>query len=73
MVDLITEIMKAHCYGCDDGENSAYCSEPCDSYEYTEEAVNDGLRMWLSAFDTSSATKCFEAVNLLKQRLGGEG
>lgn len=27
---------------------------------------------WLNSFDTSSATKCFEAVNLLKQRLGGE-
>lgn len=30
------------------------------------------LREWLSSFDTSSATKCFEAVNLLKQRLEGE-
>ncbi len=31
-----------------------------------------GLTEWLNSFDTSSATKCFEAVNLLKQRLEGE-
>ena len=27
---------------------------------------------WLNSFDTSSATECFTAVNLLKQRLEGE-
>lgn len=27
---------------------------------------------WLNSFDTSSATKCFEAVNILKERLEGE-
>ena len=32
----------------------------------------DNLREWLYSFDTDSATKCFEAVNLLKQRLEGE-
>ena len=37
-----------------------------------ESRVRDELREWLSSFDTSSATKCFEAVNLLKQRLEGE-
>ena len=26
---------------------------------------------WLSSFDTSSATKCFEAVNLLKEQING--
>ena len=30
------------------------------------------LTEWLNSFDTNSATKCFEAVNLLKQRLEGE-
>ena len=69
MIDLITEIMKAHCYGCDDGENDVSCKGPCDSYEYTEEAVNDGLREWLSSFDTNSATECFTAVNILKERV----
>lgn len=32
----------------------------------------DNLRMWLSSFDTASATECFTAVNLLKQKLEGE-
>lgn len=27
---------------------------------------------WLNSFDSSSATECFTAVNLLKQRLEGE-
>lgn len=33
--------------------------------------VKDGtpLTEWLNSFDTSSATKCFEAVNILKERL----
>ena len=37
-----------------------------------ELAVEESRREWLNSFDTSSATKCFEAVNLLKQRLEGE-
>ena len=38
------------------------------------EAVKNGtpLTEWLESFDTSSATECFTAVNLLKQRLEGE-
>lgn len=45
-----------------------------NGYEpYIEQVITvDALREWLSSFDTSSATKCFEAVNLLKQRLEGE-
>ncbi len=35
-------------------------------------AVEESRREWLNSFDTSSATKCFEAVNILKQRLEGE-
>ena len=27
---------------------------------------------WLNSFDTSSATKCYEAVNLLKERVEHE-
>ena len=30
------------------------------------------LKEWLYSFDTASATKCFEAVNLLKERLRDE-
>ena len=37
-----------------------------------ELAVEELREKWLNSFDTSSATKCFEAVNLLKQRLEGE-
>lgn len=37
-----------------------------------ELAVEESRKKWLESFDTSSATKCFEAVNLLKQRLEGE-
>lgn len=31
-----------------------------------------GLTEWLNSFDTNSATECFTAVNLLKQRLEGD-
>ena len=37
-----------------------------------ELAVEETRREWLNSFDTSSATKCFEAVNILKERLEGE-
>lgn len=30
------------------------------------------LDEWLSSFNTDSATKCFEAVNILKERLSDE-
>ena len=38
------------------------------------EAVKNGtpLTEWLNSFDTNSATECFTAVNLLKQRLEEE-
>lgn len=40
---------------------------------HTEQILTvDALRTWLSSFDTSSATKCFEAVNILKERLKDE-
>lgn len=29
----------------------------------------DNLRTWLSSFDSNSATECFTAVNVLKERL----
>lgn len=41
---------------------------PCSScnYEYDKWM---GLTEWLNSFDTNSATECFTAVNILKQRL----
>ena len=71
MVDLIDETLKAMCGRCDDSYPIDKCCK-CFEYEETEENIEDGLREWLASFDTSSATKCFEAVNLLKQRLEGE-
>lgn len=44
------------------------CIEYDSAHIYTKKA----LKQWLSSFDSSSATKCFEAVNLLKQRLEGD-
>ena len=37
-----------------------------------ELAVEETRQKWLESFDTSSATKCFEAVNILKERLEHE-
>ena len=37
-----------------------------------ELAVEETRREWLNSFDTSSATKCFTAVNQLKERLEHE-
>ena len=37
-----------------------------------ELAVEESRREWLNSFDTASATKCFEAVNILKERLERE-
>ena len=37
-----------------------------------ELAVEESRREWLNSFDTNSATKCFEAVNLLKERVEHE-
>lgn len=67
MVDLIKEILiKVVCYEC------AWCGTKCTDYEYVENHIKEGVEEWLSSFDTSSATKCFEAVQLLKQRLESE-
>ena len=50
------------------------CKEPCDSClcTYSNWKCPNWLKEWLSSFDSSSATECFEAVNLLKQRLENE-
>lgn len=64
MVDLIESII---CNGC------PYMGD-CDKV-YIDECIiekkdiHEGIRAWLSSFDSSSATECFTAVNLLKQRL----
>ena len=47
----------------------AICRSVNDDCEFNRKIIKRGVQNWLSSFDTSSATKCFEAVNLLKQRL----
>lgn len=50
-------------------DESTFCSP-----RYLYLAVLDGtpLTEWLNSFNTESATKCFEAVNILKERLEDE-
>ena len=70
MVDLIESIVKEQCKFCGIflTNDHAPCKEICEE----RETIADVVRTWLSSFDTSSATKCFEAVNILKERLEGE-
>lgn len=41
---------------------------PCLSCNYKYDKWM-GLTEWLNSFDTNSATECFTAVNILKERL----
>ena len=72
MVDLIESII---CYEC---PTKQMCHKTNLEQKWTcwdesdKEDVHGGLKEWLSSFDTNSATECFTAVNLLKQRLEGE-
>ena len=71
MVDLIEELI---CGICSETTriNCKKKDVPCMAYDSAYINTKKALKQWLSSFDTSSATKCFEAVNLLKQRLEGE-
>ena len=67
MVDLIESII---CHGC---PHIGDCDkEYIDECVIVKDDIYEGIRTWLSSFDTSSATKCFEAVNILKERLEHE-
>ena len=46
--------------------------ETMKAKENLESRIDSMILDWLNSFDTSSATKCFEAVNLLKERLEGD-
>lgn len=52
-------------------KDSSVLAPPFLSCEKVGEIIANGtpLTEWLNSFDTNSATKCFEAVNILKQRL----
>ena len=68
MVDLIEILKKGFCGEMSDSEFAdAFSCKECEM-QY-EEGLKEKVQQWLSSFDTSSATKCFEAVNILKERL----
>ena len=71
MVDLIEILKKGFCGEMSDAEcaNAFSCKECEIQYEA---GLKEKVQKWLSSFDTASATECFTAVNLLKQRLEGE-
>lgn len=72
MVDLIESILeKAICRDCGDCLLHSLIPQErfCFKYGVAREDTEEAIEEWLSSFDTSSATKCFEAVNILKQRL----
>ena len=82
MVDLIKELVWQRCKNCfnitrEDAEEcyenidreNQFCSR-ADRFDIND--IHEGLREWLSSFDTNSATKCFEAVNILKMKIAQE-
>lgn len=64
MVDLIEEGLCKDCSLNCKGKNIS-----CIAYDSALISTKKVLKAWLSSFDSSSATKCFTAVNLLKERL----
>ena len=65
---------EKNCLTCRFGQQDddfCYPCTKCDtSYSSWESCI--WLSYWLNSFDTTSATKCFEAVNILKERLESE-
>ena len=74
MVDLIESIVeKEHCYYCLMFDEKVPCAEGyCDQRDNSRDDIGRAIKQWLSSFNTDSATKCFEAVQLLKERLKNE-
>ena len=62
---------KKGCHTCVHSNESVY-DYPCSVCENYGKWEASWIVEWLNSFDTNSATKCFEAVNLLKQRLEEE-
>ena len=40
-----------------------------NEYDTLSHMIDEMIEDWLNSFNTESATKCFEAVNILKERL----
>ena len=67
----MTEFEIRRCRTCEYWSEMPMNEFPCNecAFDYTKWKCNKVIENWLNSFDTTSATKCFEAVNLLKQRL----
>ena len=73
MVDLLEAILCSDCScGSFCEKDRLDCPANHDGEVYTRD-ITIGVMKWLNSFDTSSATKCFEAVNILKERLEKDG
>ena len=71
-LNTLMELPSVHPKYTDEEIDKAQAVEQAYVDKMVELAVEESRKKWLESFDTSSATKCFEAVNLLKQRLEGE-
>lgn len=69
MVDLIDRVLRRTCGKC---RGLTACLWGCQTYHDTRKNLEISIEEWLSSFDTNSATKCFEAVQILKERLEHE-
>lgn len=72
MVDLIESIVeKEYCQYCLMFDEKAPCTETeyCDQRDNSRDDIGRAIKKWISSFDSSSATECFTAVNVLKERL----
>ena len=72
MVDLIESIRNGLCVYCVEFKGYIPCKTPNDDCEFNRKIIKRGVQNWLSSFDTDSATKCFEAVNILKMKIAQE-
>lgn len=70
MVDLIESIVCSCCCYHDDCKikNKLDCAGNISGEVYIID-IENGLKAWLDSFDTNSAAECFEAVNILKEKL----
>lgn len=80
MIDLVNGLCQEQCKECATFKDGCYDERGIATATYRQAGKFclsakrdlDVVREWLSSFDTESATKCFEAVNLLKERLKNE-
>ena len=72
LIDSIVTLPSVKPKYTDEEIDKAQAVEQAYVDKMVELAVEETRKKWLNSFDTSSATKCFEAVNVLKERLKHE-